>query len=182
MSWILSSTHCQLCWAQAQCSSWPAVGHVWPYEHGNSSPKEYALERFIDTQPARCSSKRGRLLFIWCAGASTSPLQLLAKGGGGYISKDSWCMFSHMALHFRLFWQPNMIQQPIAGLRLSFGRTTKDKQAVCRATAKLVQLALQKNARMLLKLKKKRNTFKRLWEMGLSPCLLHFTSLQHLQP
>lgn len=112
-----------------------------PMSMGIPAPKNMHWKG-LSTQPTRCSSKRGRLLFIWCAGASTSPLQLLAKGGGGYISKDSWCMFSHMALHFRLFWQPNMIQQPISGLRLSFGRTTKDKQAVCRATAKLVQLAL----------------------------------------
>lgn len=34
-----------------------------------------------------------------------------------YLSKNSWCMFGHMALHFRLFWQPNMIQQPVSGSR-----------------------------------------------------------------
>lgn len=33
------------------------------------------------TQTSRCSRKQRRLLFIWCAGVSTSPLQLLAYRG-----------------------------------------------------------------------------------------------------
>lgn len=125
------------CVGQAESSSslhpWPAASHVWPYKHGNSSlMEEHALEWFNVTQNSRCSCDQHRLLFIWRAGVSTSPLQLLAyKGGGFYLSKDSGCMFRRMALHFRLFWQPNMIQQPISGPRLSSRRTTKNKQAIC---------------------------------------------------
>lgn len=44
---------------------------------------EHALEWFIGTQSSRCSRDQRRLLFIWWAGVSTSPLQLLAYGGGG---------------------------------------------------------------------------------------------------
>lgn len=39
------------------------------------------LEWFIDTQTSRCSREQQRLLFIWCTGVSTSPLQLLAYRG-----------------------------------------------------------------------------------------------------
>lgn len=61
---------------------WPAASRVWPYKHGNSSPmEEYVLEWFIDTQTSRCSREHRRLLFIWRAGVSTSPLQLLAYKG-----------------------------------------------------------------------------------------------------
>lgn len=42
---------------------------------------EYVLERFIDTQTSRCSCEQQCLLFIWCAGVSTSPLQLLEYRG-----------------------------------------------------------------------------------------------------
>ncbi len=58
--------------------------------------EEYVLEWFIDThthtQTSRCSREQRRSLFIWCAGVSTSPLQLLAyrgllplKGFGVYV-------------------------------------------------------------------------------------------------
>lgn len=43
--------------------------------------EEYVLERFIGTQTSRCSREQRRLLFIWRAGVSTSPLQLLAYKG-----------------------------------------------------------------------------------------------------
>lgn len=43
--------------------------------------EEYVLEWFIDTQTSRCSREHRRLLFIWRAGVSTSPLQLLAYKG-----------------------------------------------------------------------------------------------------
>lgn len=39
------------------------------------------LEWFIGTQTSRCSREQRRLLFIWCTGVSTSPLQLLAYRG-----------------------------------------------------------------------------------------------------
>lgn len=54
-------------------------------------------------------------------GAQVSPHLLTSCWhiGGFYLSKDSGCVFRHMALHFRLFWQPNMIPQPIlAGIKL----------------------------------------------------------------
>lgn len=43
--------------------------------------ENYVLEWFIGTQGSRCSCAQRRLLFIWCAGVSTSPLQLLAYRG-----------------------------------------------------------------------------------------------------
>lgn len=43
--------------------------------------EKYVLEWFIDTQTSRCSREQQRLLFIWCTGVSTSPLQLLAYRG-----------------------------------------------------------------------------------------------------
>lgn len=72
----------------------------------------------------------------------SSPAVGILGGGSFYLSKDLWCIFSHMALHFLLFWQPNTTQQPISGPRLSPSRMTEDKQAVCGATTKLVRLVL----------------------------------------
>lgn len=84
---------------------------------------------------------------VCCSFGAQVPPHLLSScwhtgGGSFYLSKDLWCIFSHMVLHFLLFWQPNTIQQPISGPRLSPSRTTEDKQAVYGATTKLVRLVL----------------------------------------
>lgn len=51
------------------------------------------LEQFIGAQTSRCSCERQRLLFIWCAGASTSPLQLLAYEGGGLLPLKGFVVY-----------------------------------------------------------------------------------------
>lgn len=51
---------------------------------------------------------------VCCSFGAQVPPHLLSSCWhvrGFYLSKDSWCMFKHMALHFRLFWQPNTTQQ-----------------------------------------------------------------------
>lgn len=40
--------------------------------------EDYVLDWFINAHNSRCSRKQQGLLFIWCAGVTTSPLQLLA--------------------------------------------------------------------------------------------------------
>lgn len=92
-------------------------------------------EGLIDAQTSRCSREQCRLPFIWCAGVSTSPLQLLAYSRL-LLLKEFGCMFGHMALHFCLFWQPNMIQQPISGLGLSSFKTTKTNKQSARLLPK----------------------------------------------
>lgn len=91
-----------------------------------------------------------------------------------YLSKDSGCMFRHMALHFRLFWQPNMIQQPIFGPRLNSGRATKNKQAICWATTRMVRLILLMKATKWLERKKESYYFIWLWEMVVCFISLHY--------
>lgn len=55
----------------------PAVSDL--ISNGNSSLMEEYV--FVDMQTSRCSREQRRSLFIWCAGVSTSPLQLLAYRG-----------------------------------------------------------------------------------------------------
>lgn len=140
---------------------------------------EHALEWFIGTQSSRCSRDQRRLLFIWWAGVSTSPLQLLAYGGGG----------GGRGAPLKRFWV--YVQE--YGITLSSVLTAKhDSTANFWPEIKLQENDKKTNkqsARLLanwcswcFRWREQSYSIIWLWEMVLRPCLPRFASLQLLQP